>query len=84
MRTRSFRTIDPSLLEPDDDDPLDPLSTFPEVKQWIARDIQDDDIGLRQLLERPEALSRSLSLWRKAMADYPMIRKSMASTSHRR
>ena len=45
------------------DDPPD-LLTLPEIKQHAAHDLDDEDLGLRRLLERPEALSRSW--WREA------------------
>jgi hypothetical protein len=41
------------------DDPSD-LLTIPEIKQHVAHDLRDEDLGLRSLLERPEALSKSL------------------------
>jgi hypothetical protein len=49
------------IEEPIIDEPSD-LLAMPEIKQHAVRDPQDDELGLRLLLERPEALSRSL--WR--------------------
>jgi hypothetical protein len=41
------------------DERSDVLRTMPEIRQLLARDRQDDQLGLRSILERPELLSRS-------------------------
>jgi hypothetical protein len=46
------------LTPPVDDEPFDPL-VLPEVKQYVAHERREDALGLRSLLERPEALSRA-------------------------
>ena len=35
------------------------LMTLPQVRQHLAHEHHDDELGLRSLLERPEALSHS-------------------------
>jgi hypothetical protein len=42
--------------EPALDEPAD-LLTIPEIKQHVVHDRRDEELGLRSLLERPEALS---------------------------
>jgi hypothetical protein len=45
----------------DEESPLDEpadLLAIPEIKQHVAHEHHDDDLGLRALLERPEALTR--------------------------
>ncbi len=44
--------------EPPIDAPSDPL-TIPEVRDHVTHEPHDDELGLRSLLERPEALSKS-------------------------
>ncbi len=41
--------------EPVLDEPADLLTTIPEIKQHIAHEPHDDELGLRALLEMPEA-----------------------------
>jgi hypothetical protein len=39
-----------------EDDDFDPV-TYPEIKPYIAPPLRDDELGLRKLLEWPEALA---------------------------
>ena len=48
-RDASWLVEEPVLDEPAD------LLTIPEIKQHIAHEPHDDDLGLRALLEMPEA-----------------------------
>ena len=52
---------DPWLMEemvlPDESDDL--LRTMPEIRQMVDPDRHDDELGLRSILERPEALSKA-------------------------
>ena len=41
------------------DEPSDVLRTMPEIRQLLAADRHDEELGLRSVLERPELLSRS-------------------------
>ncbi len=38
-----------------DDSGFDPIK-YPEIKPYLARSLEDDELGLRQLFERPEQL----------------------------
>jgi hypothetical protein len=49
--------------EPALDEPSDILA-IPEIRQFVAHDQHDDELGLRSLLERPEAMPRA---WREAV-----------------
>ena len=51
--------------EPPIDAPSD-LLTIPEVRDHVTHEHHDDELGLRSLLERPEALSKSW--WRAERA----------------
>jgi hypothetical protein len=66
------------LIEEPIDEPAD-LLTMPELKQRGARDPHDDELGLRLLLEHPEALPPSL--WRD-QREHPR-RTSPKSTKRR-
>ncbi len=79
MRTKNLRPSidDAATLEPADDEPPDLHSLLPEVNRKAHRARGDEDLGMRRLLEPPERLSRAL--WRRALSDYPMIRKSIVS-----
>jgi hypothetical protein len=46
------------LEEPPIDEPSE-LFSIPEIRRHIARDRLEDDVGLRALLERPDALSNA-------------------------
>ncbi|WP_394841021.1 hypothetical protein LZC95_28590 [Pendulispora brunnea] len=63
MRTRDPWDELASLDELPDDEPADPLAIMPEIKPYLREETQDDDIGLRSLLEQPEALSKYI--WRR-------------------
>ena len=41
------------------DEPADVLRTMPEIRQLVDPNRQDDDLGLRSILEHPEALSKA-------------------------
>ena len=43
------------------DEPADPFA-MPEIREHLVRDRRDDEVGLRALLEHPEALSKA---WRR-------------------
>jgi hypothetical protein len=49
------------LLEEDPTDEPSDLLTIPQVRHHVSHDHRDDELGLRSLLERPEALP--VSLW---------------------
>ena len=49
------------IEEPPIDEPSD-LLALPEIRQHVTSELRDDELGLRHLLEDPEALSPSL--WR--------------------
>jgi hypothetical protein len=53
--------------EPPPDEPADLLRTMPEIRQLVDPDRDDEQLGLRSILERPEALSRVW--WRSAHAE---------------
>ena len=42
-----------------DDDAFVDLLTVPEIKRQLFAERRDDELGLRALLERPEAITRS-------------------------
>jgi hypothetical protein len=44
------------------DEPAELLRTMPEIRQLVDPDRHDDELGLRSILERPEALSKA---WRQ-------------------
>lgn len=60
---------DPWLMEEELplDEPADVLRTMPEIRQLLDPDRHDDELGLRSLLEHPEALSKAW--WRSAHAE---------------
>jgi hypothetical protein len=49
------------LEEPASDEPSE-LFSIPEIRHHLVRDSLADEVGLRSLLERPEALSKA---WRR-------------------
>lgn len=57
--------IDAELPMPEDDEPFDPLTDPEEVSGERAHEHHDDDLGLRSLLEEPEAFTRALWAWRR-------------------
>jgi predicted glycosyltransferase len=48
------------------DDPAELLRTMPEIRQVLDPDRRDEEIGIRSILDRPEALSKAW--WRHANA----------------
>jgi hypothetical protein len=67
--------------EPPIDAPSD-LLTIPEVRNHVTHELHDDELGLRSLLERPEALSKSW--WRAEAARRPRLPQSLRSARRRR
>jgi len=51
------------IEDPTIDDVSDLLQILPEIRQRVSRRRADDGVGLRSLLERPEALSKA---WRRS------------------
>ncbi len=49
------------------DEPADVLRTMPEIRQLVDPDRHDDELGLRSVLEHPEALSKAW--WHGAHAE---------------
>lgn len=45
------------------DEPAELLRTMPEIRQSLDPERTDEEIGLRSILEHPEALSKA---WRRA------------------
>jgi hypothetical protein len=68
--------------EPPIDAPSD-LLTIPEVRNHVAHELHDDELGLRSLLERPEALSKK-SWWRAERARSRRARLLSKTTRRRR
>jgi hypothetical protein len=48
------------------DEPADVLLTMPSIRQLFDPDRDDEELGLRSILERPEVLSRA---WRHCTHD---------------
>jgi hypothetical protein len=44
------------------DEPADVLTAMPEIRQLVDPERDDEELGLRSILERPEALSKA---WRR-------------------
>lgn len=53
------KPIDLSFIDEAAEDPVDLLKALPEVRYEVQAATADDDIGIRSLLERPEALAHS-------------------------
>jgi len=60
------------MLDPNDlwlmeelplDEPADVLLAMPEIRQLVSPDHGDEELGLRSILERPEALTQA---WRQS------------------
>ncbi|HLK36314.1 MAG TPA: hypothetical protein VKU41_06140 [Polyangiaceae bacterium] len=49
------------------DEPADVLEAMPEIRQLVDPDRDDDELGLRSLLEDPEVLSNAW--WHSALAE---------------
>jgi hypothetical protein len=41
------------------DEPGDLFRTIPEIRQFVDQDRDDEELGMRSILERPEALSKA-------------------------
>jgi hypothetical protein len=54
--------VDLSFMDEAADDPAELLKAMPEIRYEVAPTPTDDDLGLRTLLERPEAFT--LPWWR--------------------
>jgi hypothetical protein len=52
-----LRPVDLSFMDEADDDPTELLKALPEIRHEVAPAPADDDLGLRNLLERPEAFT---------------------------
>ena len=55
------RPVDLSFMDMDDaqEDPSALLDALPEIRQEVGAMPADDDLGLRSLLERPEAFAHA-------------------------
>jgi hypothetical protein len=67
--------------EPPIDAPSD-LLTIPEVRNHVTHELHDDELGLRSLLERPEALSKSW--WRAEHGRKRRLRVSLKAARRSR
>jgi hypothetical protein len=56
------------------DEPADMLRTIPEFRQWVDPESHDDELGLRSILEHPEALSRA---WRRGARAKPRLHRNV-------
>lgn len=55
-----LKPVDLSFMdETAEEDPAELLNVMPEIRQEVAPAPADDDLGLRSLLERPEAFSHA-------------------------
>lgn len=50
-----LRPVDLSFMDEAVEDPSDLFEVLPEIRHEVAPGPADDDLGLRSLLERPEA-----------------------------
>jgi hypothetical protein len=57
------------------------LLTIPEVRNHVTHELRDDELGLRSLLERPEALSKS---WWRAQHERRLRAPLPPKTARRR
>lgn len=51
------RPVDMAFIEEEADDPAELLKALPELRYDVASTHADDDLGLRSLLEHPEAFT---------------------------
>jgi hypothetical protein len=60
-----LRPIDVAFMDTDEaqEDPSELLNALPEIRQEVGTTPADDDLGLRSLLERPEAFAHAW--WRE-------------------
>ncbi|HXX67129.1 MAG TPA: hypothetical protein VEK07_08105 [Polyangiaceae bacterium] len=58
------------------DEPVEVLLTMPEIRQLVDPDRDDEQLGLRSIVEQPEALSKA---WRQTTraAPHPRTSKSV-------
>lgn len=54
-----LRPVDLSFMDEAEEEPSELLKALPEIRQEIGPEPADDDLGLRSLLERPEALAHA-------------------------
>jgi hypothetical protein len=54
-----LKPVDLSFMDEASDDPAELLKALPEIRQEVASAAADDDLGLRSLLERPEAFTHA-------------------------
>jgi len=52
-----LKPVDLSFMDEAAEDPVELLRALPEISHEVAPAPADDDLGLRSLLERPEAFS---------------------------
>jgi hypothetical protein len=61
------------------DEPADAMLTMPKIRELVDSDRYDDELGLRSILERPEALSKA---WRQSTHDQQHHRPSKTTRRH--
>ena len=54
-----LKPVDLSFMDEAAEDPAELLKALPEMRHEVAPAPVDDDLGLRSLLERPEAFSHA-------------------------
>ena len=54
-----LKPVDLSFMDEADEDPAELLRALPEIRHEVAPAPADDDLGLRSLLERPEAFAHA-------------------------
>lgn len=54
-----LRPVDLSFMDEAAEDPAELLKAMPEIRHEVAPAPADDDLGLRSLLERPEAFTHA-------------------------
>jgi hypothetical protein len=54
-----LKPVDLSFMDEDAEDPAELLRALPEIRHEVAPTPAEDDLGLRSLLERPEAFSHA-------------------------
>jgi hypothetical protein len=59
-----LRPNDPWFLDEAVDEPGELLKALPEMRQYMAPAPSDEDLGLRSLLEQPEAFAFAHPWWR--------------------
>jgi len=52
-----LKPVDLSFMDEAAEDPAELLKALPEISHEVAPTAADDDLGLRSLLERPDAFS---------------------------